>query len=170
MNHKQLIIEIERNTAIFKALFSNVGPELATWRESTGRWCLLEIVNQLCDEEREDFRARIKHCLETPDEHMPGIRPQHWVTDRKYMNRDYTESVTNFLNERKQSLHWLRSLKNPDWQSENDHRYIGKVTAEFFLANWMAHDYLHMRQVNRLLFHHHQVKVGDCSLGYAGEW
>ena len=86
------------------------------------------------------------------------------------MNRDYTESVTNFLNERKQSLHWLRSLKNPDWQSENDHRYIGKVTAEFFLANWMAHDYLHMRQVNRLLFHHHQVKVGDCSLGYAGEW
>lgn len=170
MNHQQIINELERNASVFRSLLSGVNRQAASWRKSADKWCLLEIVNHLYDEEREDFRARVKHCLETPEDHMPGIRPQHWVKERNYMERDFEDSVAKFLEERKVSLSWLRSLKNPNWQSENYHRYIGKVTAEFFLANWLAHDYLHIRQINGSLFHFHQAQVGGNSLEYAGEW
>lgn len=97
MNHREIINRLEKNGEIFEVLFHSIGAEVAHWREAEDKWCLLEIVNHLYDEEREDFRYRVIHCLETPDEHMPGIRPQHWVTERKYMERNFEESVGNFL-------------------------------------------------------------------------
>ncbi len=43
------------------------------------------------------------------------------------------------------------------------------MTAKMFLSNWLAHDYLHLRQILDLKFNYHKLLSGD-SLTYAGKW
>jgi hypothetical protein len=43
------------------------------------------------------------------------------------------------------------------------------MSAEMFLANWLAHDFLHVRQIIATRFHYLSHTTGE-SLGYAGNW
>jgi hypothetical protein len=43
------------------------------------------------------------------------------------------------------------------------------MSARLFLHNWLAHDYLHIRQINRLKFAYLKAH-SDISLDYAGAW
>lgn len=168
MNHLEIIIELENNKAVFAAILKADKP-LQTWKPQPHKWCLLEIVCHLFDEEREDFRARVKHVLETPQQPLPSIDPQGWVMERRYMEQDFGTFVNKFLKEREHSIDWLRSLKNPEWKNTTSHPRLGEMAAELFLANWLAHDYLHFRQITRLKYQYHLTHSG-VSLDYAGEW
>lgn len=101
---------------------------------------------------------------------MPNIAPQQWVIERNYNARDLDESLNRFLMERQKSIEWLSDLKNPDWQLSVEHPALGKMTAEMVLANWLAHDYLHIRQLNRLQREYFSAQFSGVSLAYAGDW
>ncbi len=163
------INEFNRNSTIFNSLFSDVQSELILWKPESTKWCLLEIICHLYDEEREDFRARIKHVFENPKAALPQIDPTGWVTSRNYIKLNYQETLNNFMIERKESINWLKSLKNSNWSAAYDHPKFGKMTAKMFLSNWLAHDYLHIRQILKLKFDYLK-KLTDESLTYAGEW
>ncbi|HXH19505.1 MAG TPA: DinB family protein, partial [Chitinophagales bacterium] len=120
--------------------------------------------------EREDFRTRLKHTFESPDQPLPPIDPKGWVTSRDYMAQDFFQTVKKFLDERMQSVEWLRSLENPPWKNAHRHPRFGPLSAEMFLASWLAHDYLHVRQINRLRYHYLLHATPEVSLRYAGEW
>jgi hypothetical protein len=45
---------------------------------------------------------------------------------------------------------------------------MGRMTAELLLANWLAHDLFHIRQVNDLHFAYLVQLVAPVSLGYSG--
>lgn len=170
MNHSPLITQLEHNSKIFEGLLQASSPEKIIWRPEEKKWCLLEIACHLYDEEREDFRARLKHTLENPKEKLPSIDPVGWVTSRNYMAKDYATVVRDFLHEREQSVHWLRSLQSPDWKSAHHHHKFGPLSAEMFLANWVAHDYLHIRQILRVKYAYLKQATSEVSLVYAGEW
>jgi hypothetical protein len=91
------------------------------------------------------------------------------VKSRDYINQNYEEVLEKFLQERKKSIEWLNSLKGPSWKNEYVHPSFGPMSAEFFLANWLAHDYLHFRQINVLKYKYLLFKTG-VNLGYAGDW
>ena len=133
--------ELERNRNIFRELFTGLSAEEYLWRPAPGKWCLLEVLCHLYDEEREDFRARVQQVLEAPDKPLVPIRPVEWVTERRYLEQDYEIMLGQFLEERDRSLLWLRSLDNPRWENLHEHPKLGKMTAGKFLANWLAHDY-----------------------------
>ena len=38
------------------------------------------------------------------------------------------------------------------------------------LTSWLAHDFIHVRQLNRLHRQYLAAELSDCSLGYAGHW
>jgi hypothetical protein len=170
LNHAHIITQLEANHKTFEGLLSASDTAEITWRPAEKKWCLLEIACHLYDEEREDFRARLKHALETPDEKLPSIDPEGWVASRKYMEQDYNKKVADFLHEREQSVAWLRGLQNPAWKNAHRHPKFGPLSAEMFLANWLAHDYLHIRQIIRLRYHYLQHAAKEVSLRYAGEW
>lgn len=46
---------------------------------------------------------------------------------------------------------------------------LGPLSALFFLTNWVAHDYLHLRQVTKVKFYYLDA-LTDATLQYAGEW
>lgn len=169
MNQALIIDELSRNACGFSALLKGTPDNQARWKPSSNQWCLLEVVCHLYDEEREDFRARVKHCLKNPESPMSPIDPVSWVKDRKYLEQDFGKKSNSFLKERDLSIKWLESLESPDWENFHDHPTLGKMSAGKFLSNWLAHDYIHLRQINRIRYQYLNEFTED-SLKYAGDW
>ncbi|MES2430979.1 MAG: DinB family protein [Bacteroidota bacterium] len=94
MNYTKIINNLSENENVFKELLLGLTEEIYLWKPDPEKWCLLEIVCHLYDEEREDFRARTKHTLETPTASLPPIDPQGWVKKRTYIQQNYNEKLT----------------------------------------------------------------------------
>lgn len=169
MELSEVIERFETNSKAFSVLLGNVTEEQIYWKPE-GKWSLLEIICHLYDEEREDFRQRLKLTLENPEQDWPKINPEGWVTERKYLEQDFRVSLTGFLNERYKSIEWLKSLQNPNWLHTHIHPTIGEMSASFILYNWIAHDYLHLRQITKTLYSYLEDNIKPVSLKYAGEW
>ena len=170
MNHQNIITQITNNKNTFLPLLSNLNNELINWKAGPDKWSILEIVNHLYDEEREDFRFRLKSVLENPEIPWPSINPAGWVKEREYSSRNFDSSLNDFILEREKSIEWLGGLINPNWHLSYNHPQIGIMSAEKILANWLAHDYLHMRQILRLKYEFLLKQVEPVPLNYAGNW
>lgn len=166
---ESIIDQLEKNHGIFKQLLGDVDEDLITWKQDPAKWNLLEIVCHLYDEEREDFRFRTKWVLEKPNQLPPQFNPLDWVEAHEYSKQDYSEMVAKFLEERTKSVAWLRSLKDPEWLNSYMHPKLGETTAKHYLDNWLAHDYLHVRQILKLKFDYLKHRTGN-NLKYAGIW
>lgn len=46
---------------------------------------------------------------------------------------------------------------------------LGDITAEMFLSSWLAHDYLHIKQITKLKYDYFK-EVSGGKVAYAGEW
>jgi len=165
----KIIQELNKNKTVFEALLKNTHKTCYLWKPQADKWCLLEITCHLLDEEKEDFGARVKHVLKTPKQPMKPIDPEGWVIQRKYLEQDFHIMLAQFLEERTNSIQWLRNLKDPQWDNFYPHPKFGNLSAKMFLANWLAHDYLHFRQITRLKFQYLEAFSGE-NLNYAGGW
>ena len=169
MNQDYVIHELERNKEVFQNLLQNIPPSIHLWKHTSNKWCLLEMLCHLIDEEKEDFRARVQHVLITPDHPAQPIDPQGWVSERKYIDQNYDETLIKFLSERDTSIGWLKTLNNPVWDNVYQHPQLGGLTAKMFFTNWLAHDYLHIRQIVKLKYDYLSNSY-DENLSYAGKW
>ena len=160
---------LESHIGIFKGLFDSFEKDSALWKLAPEKWCMLEIVCHLYDEERDDFRLRTKWVMERPGEIPPPFNPLEWVESKKYMEQDYETMTKQFLEERTASISWLKSLNNPNWDHEFEHPKLGSLSAAYFLNNWVAHDLLHIRQILKLKFDYLQSRLNH-GLDYAGPW
>jgi hypothetical protein len=158
------------NADALAALVRSASDEQARWKPSPTEWSILEVICHLYDEEREDFRARTRSLLETPLADFTPIDPGNWVTARGYNQRDPATVLDAFLHERQASLAWLKSLSHPDWSSTHTHPVFGSVTAGEMLNAWVAHDHLHLRQLNHLHWQYLALSVEPGALEYAGGW
>ena len=169
MDRSLLIDQLARHRDVFSAIFAGLTPDEAHWKPAPEKWCALEIICHLHDEEREDFRARLAHVLGTPDQPMPKIDPQAWVTEREYMEQDLAAMLGKFVQERDKSVAWLNDLTDAPWTNAYMHPTVGPVSCDLLLTNWVAHDLHHFRQLNNLRYEYlrsHTV----VPLDYAGKW
>jgi hypothetical protein len=163
-----IIEELDRHGAVFARLLAGKPASAVVWRPQPAKWNLLDIVCHLVDEEREDFRARTRHALESRPGLPAPIDPEGWVTARQYAAQGYESKLAGFIHERAASVAWLRSLQAPDWDAGFEHPQLGFATARLFLSNWLAHDLLHIRQIVRLEYE--RLGSGGDRLHYAGPW
>ncbi len=169
MSPKKITEELQRNKNVFRELLNNIPGESIHWSQNPEKWCLLEVICHLYDEEREDFRTRVKCVMEDPSLPPPSFDPLVWVEARKYKEQNYDRVLSSFLKERENSVEWLKSIKDPEWANAYVHPKLGPMSVYLFLTNWLAHDYLHIRQIIRLKFDYLKWKSGE-SLNYAGDW
>ena len=169
MDLNQLIERMVANATIFESLTRHLTAEQASWKPAPDNWSILEVVNHLYDEEREDFRQRLQLILTDPSLDWPPIAPQEWVRTRAYNERDLGQSVDNLMNEREKSLAWLRSLQSPKLEVRHE-RQAGSVTAGDLLYSWLAHDLLHIRQITRLQWQYLTANAKPFLTDYAGPW
>lgn len=157
------------NAVAIESLVADVSAEQAGWRPAPEKWSILEVVNHLFDEEREDFRSRLEKVLRDPTEPFLPISPAEWVLDRKYNERNPAESLNNFLLEREKSINWLKSVSDPNWKNTHQ-RPPQEISAGDLLAAWLAHDLLHIKQLARLHYDYLNLTAAPFKTEYAGNW
>lgn len=169
MNATYIIQQLRKNHDVFEHMFKAISAEQIQWKPLPEKWSLLEIICHLHDEEKEDFRIRISQVLITPEKPFPPIDPVDWVKSHKYSAKNYFETLNAFLDERKKSVDWLNSLQEPKWENAYKHPKFGPLSGYFLLSNWLAHDYLHIRQVIKLKYDYLGFISGE-RMDYAGKW
>lgn len=169
MELESVIAALERNRKVFKETLADMPQILINWKANPKDWSLLEIICHLVDEEKEDFRARIEHAFKKPGTPLKPIDPAGWVKSRDYKEQDFEKKVQQFNKERQISIAWLKTTADSDWDNYVLHPEYGVMPAHSFLYNWLAHDYHHIRQINRIKYHFLKLNSGD-SLEYAGNW
>ncbi|MBL8762026.1 MAG: DinB family protein [Phycisphaerae bacterium] len=166
-----IIGRLERGAAAVRALAVVASPQRARWKPAPEHWSILEICWHLLDEEREDFRVRLRSTLEDPTRAWPALDLVGVAEKRKYNERDLTAAVEEFERERRASIAWLRSLpESTDFRAAYQHPKFGPIPAGDLLASWAAHDALHIRQIAKRL---HAMAADDApgfAIAYAGEW
>ncbi|MBK8027500.1 MAG: DinB family protein [Chloroflexi bacterium] len=163
------IDQFSQQTQTLRSLASGISLEQARWKPDPESWSILEVVNHLADEEREDFRTRFKHILDQVEGMPPNIDPQGWITGRGYNQRDPDESLARFLAAREESLAWLRTLDNPTLDVRIETPFGGLSAGDMLMA-WLAHDLLHQRQLVELRYLYLREQANPYHLGYAGDW
>lgn len=169
MERQQLTDQLALQGDVLSAMLTGLTPEQIRWKPAPEKWCALEIMCHLYDEEREDFRVRLKSVLKTPDLPFPKIDPPTWVSERKYMEQDFDAMLKKFLVERERSLEWLRGLKDPSWSNAYMHPKVGPVNCDLLLTNWVAHDLHHIRQLTNLRYGFLAAN-STVPMDYAGKW
>jgi DinB superfamily len=159
---------LRRSADAIAALVRGLPLEAARWKPAPERWSVLEVVCHLGDEEVDDFRARIASTLRDPAASWPGIEPARWAVDRRYNEQPFGPALARFLNERAASLQWLAAQREAPWDNAYQHPKAGPLSARMLLANWMAHDLLHLRQLARVQYD--ALAARGEKLDYAGPW
>ena len=170
MNTGDIIKKLDDNLKVISDLLLVEDGEIIFWRPNPNHWCLLEIICHLVDEESKDFRNRVLHLLEHPGVPPSSFDPSIWVIENKYLEQDYKTKIEEFVQERKNSISILSSLKNPKWENGYDHSKLGKLSAMFYLNNWLAHDYLHIRQITKVKYLFLLNSDSNINYDYAGTW
>lgn len=168
-NSNFLLLELATNARVFEGLFKISESEQVFWKPDDNKWCLLEIVCHLVDEEILDFRNRVKTALYPERFEFVPIDPVGWVKSKDYISQNYDQQIQTWLEERTKSIEWLQSLKQPNWESCLVHPELGEMSAWQLLENWLAHDYIHLRQIirtKRAYLNH----IAKKDISYAGKW
>ena len=170
INLEKTIQQLKNNAAIIRAFVQPIAPEQADWKPDPESWSIKEVMDHLYNEERLDFRKHLKEMLSDPPQPWGKSQPQDWVSGDRC-----TQVLQDFLAERESSLDWLGRLKEPDWEvtskitfGPSNEAFI--LSAGDVLASWVAHDFLHIRQLNELLYAHQAQASSPHSVRYAGDW
>jgi len=170
MDTAQYTQQMTHHAQAIRQMTLAVSDEQARWKPTPGDWSILEVICHLADEEREDFRARLRWALGGGVEPWQPIDPQGWIISRGYNQRELNVCMADFLAEREASLGWLAGLHQPNWNLEYPKPWGGTIRAGDFMAAWVAHDLLHLRQLVELHYAWVAAQTQPYSVQYAGEW
>jgi hypothetical protein len=170
MDFRRGVALLEAHGRAIEALTKGLTAEQARRKPDAESWSVLEVINHLYDEEREDFRQRLDILLNRPNDPIPPIHPGAWVTERGYNARDFEKSVASFMGERRKSLEWLGTLKEPNLDSGTVAPDGRVFHAGEMFASWVAHDVLHLRQLAELHYMLVKEAMSPFDVSYAGDW
>ena len=66
MDIKYFISSLENSAKKIKSLLEGVSEEQVKWKPQPEKWSILEVVNHLYDEERDDLQARYLNIISDP--------------------------------------------------------------------------------------------------------
>ncbi len=170
MHTAALIDRLARFPNALRASCSVVREDDGGWSPGPEHWSIVQIVQHLVDEERDDFRPRVRLTLEDPSRAWPPIDPEGRARERGNHSERLPDLLGEFDRERADSVAWLRTLVDPTWDNAHHHPEFPPLAAGDVLASWAAHDAIHLRQVAKRL---HQLATRDAgrfATDYAGPW
>ncbi len=170
MDWAYCLAQLTTNASAIEQMVAGLDNETARWKPTENDWSVLEVMNHLADEEREDFRIRFQFIISGASGEPQPNDPIRKVTERRYNERDLQASVADYLNERKQSLEWLRGLQDIPFDNKYSSPQGWSVSAGDMLVSWVAHDVLHMRQLTELKWGYQMHQFSPYDPEYAGDW
>ena len=170
MNLEYCLAQLTSNAAAIEQMVAGLDSESAHWKPSDKDWSVVEVMCHLADEEREDFRIRFQFIISGASGDPPPNDSDKKVTERRYNERDLASSLADYLNERQQSLEWLRGLTNIPFDNKNKWPQGRSMSAGDMLVSWVAHDVLHIRQLTELKWGYQMQQFAPYDPAYAGDW
>lgn len=167
MNAAAIIHRLEHYPATLVPLLISMPAEDYRWKPRAEDWSILEVCCHLLDEEKEDFRPRLRSTLEDPAREWPPLDLEKVAERRGYNGRELRQVLAMFVSERAESIIWLRGLKDVDYSRAYAHSSGRKISGMDLLGSWAAHDALHLRQIAKRLHGLAGRDGGD--VGYAGD-
>lgn len=164
MNADLIIDRLSANAEAIRALLQPVSDAQATWKPDAETWSLVEVMTHFYNEERLDFRKHLREMFADPAQPWGQSAREDWVTVP-----DLRQGLEAFLSEREASLEWLRGLQAPNWDVSTGTPW-GSIRTGDVLYAWVAHDFLHIRQLNELLYAWEEKEAVPYSVEYAGGW
>ncbi|HEX8369070.1 MAG TPA: DinB family protein [Pyrinomonadaceae bacterium] len=170
MNLQFFIARLSANAKALESLCQETTDEQALWKQAPEKWSIRQIVYHLWRTEEKDFRPRLEKTLRAPEEIWQPLAAPEMRLEETGGTNNLSEYLQNFLAEREKSIIWLETIENPHW--ENSHRHNEQLTlaAGDLLASWLAHDYLHLKQILRLQYDYVNFIAENYKTGYAGTW
>ena len=170
MNLEYCLVQLTSNAAAIEQMVAGLDSESAHWKPSDKDWSVVEVMCHLADEEREDFRIRFQFIISGASGDPPPNDSDKKVTERRYNERDLASSLADYLNERQQSLDWLRGLTNIPFDNKVTWSWGRSISVGDMLVSWVAHDVLHLRQLTELKWGYQMRQFAPYDPGYAGDW
>lgn len=164
------IARLAANAKVLESLCQPMDASQELWKQSPEKWSRRQIVYHLARTEEKDFRPRLEKTLRLPEENWTPLIAAEMRLEETGSENNLAEYLQNFLDEREKSIAWLKTIENPVW--ENSHRHNEQLTlaAGDLLASWLAHDYLHLKQIIRLEYDYVNSISAPFKIDYAGTW
>jgi len=169
MKFQILYQELVNSTETIRMLINDMEQEQAQVNPDAESWSILEVICHLHDVETEDFREHLDFILNRQDDEYHAIDPQRWISERKYNEQNLLDMKKKFFAERENSLTWLKTLTDVDWDTTYRSEY-GSVSAGEMFSCWVAHDNLHIRQLVELRRSYIEKITKPYDIEYAGDW
>jgi uncharacterized damage-inducible protein DinB len=159
---KEIVRQLTGNAEAMRALVQTISDEQAGWKPNPETWSMKEVMEHVYNEERIDFRKHLKEMLSDPPLPWGEFRREEYVSVE-----GCRQALEGFLIEREASVDWLMALESTDWDvaSKTPFGPTGDV-----LVSWVAHDFLHLRQMIELLYAWNEKQASPYSVRYAGGW
>ncbi|MBE0696829.1 MAG: DinB family protein [Anaerolineaceae bacterium] len=170
INMAEIIRQLGVNAEAMRTLVRTISDEQASWKPAPETWSLKQVMEHVYNEERIDFRKHLKEMLNNPPQAWGSGGPEEYLSVPSC-----GEALQGFLVEREASIAWLKELKLPDWGVTLQVPFgpagdVMTLSSGDVLVSWVAHDYLHLRQINELLYARHEKQSSPNSVQYAGGW
>lgn len=169
MNLNFYILRLGANAKVIENLISDVDPEQAIWKSAPENWSIIEAVYHLYQTESGDFRPRLEKTLRNPPEDWDSLDGEIWSVERKNNQKTLAETAGLFLAERAKSIEWLWEIKDADWSNTHTTEKL-TLSAGDLLASWLAHDFLHIKQITRIQYDYVNFISAPHKTVYAGKW
>jgi hypothetical protein len=166
---EQIIDQLAANAEVIRTMAESISNEQGQWKPDAETWSIKEVLDHFYNEERLDFRRHLKEMLSTPPQPWAEFNQDEFITPESYQL-----ALEGFLTERKSSLRWLKNLDTPDWDINSQANFgpteVLTLHAGDILVSWVAHDFLHIRQLNELMYAWQARHASPYSVQYAGGW
>ena len=169
MNLDFYIRRLRANAKAIENLISDIEPDQAVWKSAPEKWSIIEAVYHLYQTENGDFRKRLEKTLRNPLEDWDALNAEIWNEQRIKNQLDLTETARLFLEERAKSIGWLGEINDADWSKTHSTEKLA-LSAGDLLASWVAHDFLHIKQITRIQYDYVNFISQPYKTNYAGKW
>ena len=163
------ILRLAENAGTIKSLVNNLSDEPARWKAASDQWSILQIIFHLLQTEDKDFRPRLEKILRNPAESWIQLEPREMRLEREDENGDFKNFLQEFLLQRENSVAWLKTIENPEFGNTHQNEQT-KLSAGDLLASWLAHDFLHIKQIIRAHYDYVNHVSQPYQTDYAGKW
>jgi len=114
-------------------------PDRFSFREAAAHWADWEAINL----------ERLKAGIENSGAHVQGYDEGQFAIDRNYAARNPIEELKKFVDERDQTVDFLKSLRDEDWQKTVVHSERGEMTILVLATSILGHDMYHVEHLTQ---------------------
>jgi len=164
------IARLSANAQALESFCREIPAQPALWKQAPEKWSIQQIVYHLAQTEAKDFRPRLEKTLRAPEENWNPLVAAEMRLEESGVENNLAEYLQNFLAERETSIIWLAAIENPNWKNSHRHNEQLTLAAGDLLASWLAHDYLHLKQIIRLQYDYVNSISKPFKTDYAGKW